>query len=744
MTRQLVAEVFVELTNQKVNKPFHYEIPDELKEKIKVGSRVLIPFGPRRIEGYVTFLPEETDYPKLKSILKVLEDDPVLSPVMIELAFWMSQYYLTSMSKVLQTMLPVALRPAKGDHKRVKIKKQKVIEFAVPLEKVPIEIAQLAVKAPKQALILQRLLAQHPLSESQLLEETKASPASLKSLLEKGLIEITEVPIFRTPTHGQGFQYVQPKVLTKDQHRVLLRIQEGKAGQVFLLHGVTGSGKTEVYIQALQKVIQEGKTGIVLVPEISLTPQTVQRFKGRFGEAVAILHSRLSQGERYDEWRRIHQGEAQVVVGARSAVFAPLTNLGLIIIDEEHEHTYKQEESPRYHTRDVAIKRAEITGAKVILGSATPALETYYRALQGDFTLLTMDKRVENQSLPEVTILDMRQELKEGNKTILGRSLRDAITKALNNKEQVILLLNRRGFSTFVSCRECGISMRCPSCEVALTYHANIDKLTCHYCQYTVNNPKICPQCASKYIRYFGAGTQRIEEEVNLMFPEARVVRMDVDTTGKKGAHEAILESFGRGEYDILVGTQMIAKGLDFPNVTVVGVISADTALNLPDFRSAEKTFQLLTQVAGRAGRGSKEGKVFIQTYNPEHYAVVTSKDHDYLAFYQNELALRKVLNNPPFSSLVRLLIWGPEESSVIKVAQDLRDVFGEQIELLGPAPAPVPKLRNNYRWHLLIKGDSPEDLLQLLKLNQQQMETLFNTNKNIKVSIDMEPQYMM
>ncbi|MFC1516938.1 primosomal protein N' [Candidatus Margulisiibacteriota bacterium] len=510
--------------------------------------------------------------------------------------------------------------------------------------------------------------------------------------------------------------------LTTEQENAL---QQARKHRVTLLHGVTSSGKTEVYIRRVAEVIKEGKQAIVLVPEISLTPQTIERFSANF--KTTVLHSKLTPKERFESWNRIINAEVDIVVGARSAVFAPFPNLGLIIIDEEHDSSYKQDSQPRYHTRDVALQRSKRSGTKVILGSATPALETFhlFQKNDPDFAYVEMKKRIDNYPLPPVELVDMRQELKDDNRTVLSRALRDSLKKCLSKGEQVILLLNRRGFSSFLLCRECGATLLCPKCHVTLTYH-NDQQLKCHYCNYEQSSTTSCPKCSSIYFKYLGSGTQKAEKELQQSFKDLKLLRMDKDTTQKRGSHQDILEKFKKGEGNVLLGTQMIAKGLDFPNVTLVGVINADTALYLPDFRSAERTFQLMTQVAGRSGRGLKGGKVVIQTYNPEHYALQAAKDHDYTKFYNEEIQYRQALNYPPFSKLTSLVISGPDKYQARvfaeKIAKELQDY-----NVLGPAPAPLHKLRNRYRWQMLIKGkDLPGSLLE--------------PPAGLKIDIDVDP----
>jgi len=513
---------------------------------------------------------------------------------------------------------------------------------------------------------------------------------------------------------------------TSEQQRALRPIIESvekREHAVFLLHGVTGSGKTEVYLQAIERVLELGRTSIVLVPEIALTPQTIERFQGRFGSSrVAYLHSGMLESRRLQEWRRIQSGHARVVVGARSAVFAPVQSLGLIVVDEEHEPSYKQEDAPRYHARDAAIERARTTQTPVVLGSATPSIESYHLAESGRYRLLEMKERIDGVPMPAVEIVDMREELGlRGRGLIFSRKLEEAVHKTLSQKEQAILFLNRRGFSTFVQCRKCGHTMRCASCQVTLTYHIETKKLLCHYCNGSIDLPKICPKCRSEYVRFQGIGTQKVESELARRFPQARIARMDTDATKVRGSHEKILSAFRKGELDVLVGTQMVAKGLDYPRVTLVGVISADTALNLPDFRSAERTFNLLTQVAGRAGRSRLPGRVIVQTYTPHHYGIQAAARHDYASFYKQEIPIRRELNLPPFTRIVELVARSPKESRALEFAQQVaaemrRSLAGLPAQVLGPAPAPIPRLRRQYRWQILIQSGSLERIQERLR----------------------------
>ncbi|MBU5293355.1 primosomal protein N' [Anaerosalibacter bizertensis] len=612
-------------------------------------------------------------------------------------------------------------------------------------------------RAFKQQEVIKFLYEAGEISLKKLLKETNTSNSVVKSLEKKGEIKIIEKEVLRSPIPNGISQYKKHKLTDKQEYCLneILDTIRNEEGNKFLIHGVTGSGKTEIYLQLIENLIKSGKQAIVLVPEISLTPQTVERFVGRFGQKVAVLHSRLSYGERFDEWRRIKEGKVNIVVGARSAVFAPFNNLGLIIIDEEHENSYKSSMNPKYNAIEVAEKRCELEGASLVLGTATPSLETYYRAKSGEIKLLTLSDRINNKKLPTMNIVDMREELNSGNRSILSVDLYDAIEENLKNNKQTILFLNRRGYSTFISCRKCGYVAKCENCDISLTYHFSENKLKCHYCGMVTSPPRICPECGSKYIKYFGSGTQKIEEIVKKLFPYSRIARMDVDTTSRKGSHARILKNMKNGEIDILIGTQMITKGLDFPLVTLVGIIAADTSLNLPDFRSSERTFQLLTQVGGRAGRGDFEGQVIVQTYSPEHFSIQMAKEHDYIQFYNKEILLRKEFEYPPFMDIITIVMYGRDRNKVSKLSKKIYSKILEKLKeinkgelaknIFGPNPAPLEKLKNNYRWQIIIKSD--KENLKMLK-NVVSRVCIYNSQnkeyKDIKFSIDVNPNSIL
>ena len=635
----------------------------------------------------------------------------------------------------------LAVRSYELEPARVRPKEELYLSLAVTADQARQEAVRLLGKrALKQAALLNFLAQQTgsvPLAKAR--RSTDCSAAIAKALVNKGLVSTQKVEVKREPISYRGITPSPPLRLTAAQKKALDSIRESllpttegpKKSSVFLLHGVTGSGKTEVYLQALAEATKLGKRGIVLVPEIALTPQTIERFAARFPYKVAILHSKLSLGEQYDEWWRIRKGEFDVVIGPRSAIFAPQPDLGLIVIDEEHEWTYKQQDkSPRYHARDAAIKLAELTEAVVILGSATPDVETFYHAQRGDCRLLELPERLtphEGSALPQVEIVDLRDELKSGNRSIFSRSLKQTTAKAVASGEQVIMFLNRRGVATFIQCRNCGFVLQCRRCQVALSYHSAEDALVCHHCNYRAAVPQICPRCLSRRIKFLGIGTQKLEQEAGHTFPQARLLRWDSDATRGKHSHQEILDSFRTHNADILIGTQMVAKGLDLPLVTLVGVVSADTGLNLPDFRAGERTFQLLSQVAGRAGRGALSGQVIIQTYSPQHYAIQAAVKHDYASFYDQEIAYRRQLHNPPFSRLVRLVYShtndalcqrGAERMKRLLVTErDSKGIAG--ISFIGPAPAFIHRLRGRFRWQLIIRGSEPSAFLSQIPIPQ-------------------------
>lgn len=671
---------------------------------------------------------------------------------------------VTSVSRHVAALARAGLVETDTEWARPKVRARRVRAFELALSAGdPGGIAdRLAGSSPAQAAIM-RVFAQGGAAPAaiprvELLKSAGCSASALDALVRAGLLRPTQVAVRRAPTGGLSISRRPAPKLTPDQERAVesIRANMDSGGGVIVLHGVTSSGKTEVYLRAFEHGIACGRRGILLVPDIALTPQMVDRVISRFGpDRVAVLHSALGAGERLDEWERARCGEVDIVVGARSAVFAPIPSLGLIVVDEEHDGSYKQDESPRYHARDVAVFRAAQVGGTVVLGSATPSLETYCRVDSGDYDVIDLPRRIDDRPMPEVAIVDMRSELKAGNRTIFSRLLRARIQQTLDSGHQAILFMNRRGFSTFVLCRECGHVMVCPHCDVSLTLHGSGSRwseLVCHYCNHSERAPDICPSCKGTHIRYFGAGTERIEDEVRKSFPEARVARMDVDTTRRKGAHRAILSAFRAGRTDILVGTQMIAKGLDFPSVTLVGVVSADTALNLPDFRAAERTFQLISQVAGRSGRGDAPGTVVVQTYSPEHYSILSAASHDYHAFYEAEIASRREVGYPPARQMARILLRGLDESAtarhagmIARACRELASVADGTVEVLGPAPAPIRRIAGKFRWHVLLLSSDSRALREAAKTACAAPQRAGRSSgAGITVTLDIEPSAVL
>lgn len=716
----MVVNVLVELSSKNIDKTFDYLVPTNLEDKIKVGKRVTVPFGKQTLEGFILGT-NDTDYENLKEIINVVDEDIVLTDDLLELGKYISKTTLSTLISAYQVMLPKALKAQQGTNINKKIVKY------IELNQEDFDLSKLN---EKQLNILNLVKEKKRISKSEL---NKISLSSTNTLIKREILKEIEVEEYRLE---DDFELVEKYPLTEDQKKVVDEVLNEKEKNVFLLHGVTGSGKTEVYMEIIEEMLKDNKTSIVLVPEISLTPQIVNRFKRRFGKRIAILHSRLSEGEKYDEYRKISRGEVDIVIGARSAIFAPLNNIGVIIIDEEHSQSYKQESNPKYNAIDVAIERSKKHNAKVILGSATPSLEAYARAKKDVYRLLELKNRVNNRSLPKVEIVDMN---KEKNKTsYFSKSLTTAIFDRLEKNEQVILLLNRRGYASFVTCSNCGYVEKCPNCDITLTFHKSSNTLRCHYCGYGNKRIDTCPECKEQAIKELGVGTEKVEEEINNTF-NCRVVRMDFDTTSRKGAHEKIIEDFKDHKYDILLGTQMIAKGLDFENVTLVGVINSDTALMIPNFRSSEYTFQLLSQVAGRSGRGEKAGSVIIQTHNPDHYAIDLSKTHDYIGFYNKEMQIRRELSYSPYYYMASIKIISKdydkakEESN--KVGALLRNKLTNSI-ILGPTVCSVFKMNNLYRFNIIIKYKKEDNLYPTL----EQLQEHYKNSNIVKIDIDFNP----
>jgi primosomal protein N' (replication factor Y) (superfamily II helicase) len=803
-----VAAVIVDVPTMQTDKEFDYLIPDEWVGKIVPGMRVIVPFGPRKVQGVVVRLKPTSTVKNLKKISEPMDLSPVLNKELLQLGEWLTEHTLCFKISAYQAMLPAAMK-AKYEKKLVLVNREGINQLPVELQQWFNDRTEISWKEADQRNWLSTLqtavsigtfevvydvkdkarkkiekhyLLSHPTDELKRIMDTfskhakkqrevlefllkspetswtmkelttacQTSTSVVQELVKKGILQEKEVEVYRDPYQHHSFEKTYPLPLTDQQQKaispILSSIENGDH-RTYLLYGVTGSGKTEIYLQAIQRVLEQGKEAIVLVPEISLTPQMVHRFKGRFGDDVAVLHSGLSIGEKYDEWRKVQRKEVKVVVGARSAIFAPFENIGIIIIDEEHETSYKQEENPRYHARDVAIYRGKFHGCPVVLGSATPSLESFARAQKNVYHLLTLSKRMNDRSLPDVSIVDMREELRKGNRSMFSTLLFEKLQDRLEKGQQTVLFLNRRGYSSFVMCRDCGSVMQCPHCDISLTYHRVTNQLKCHYCGFETTVPGVCPECGSEHIRYFGTGTQKVEEELGKLLPHARVIRMDVDTTSRKGAHERLLSQFQEGKADILLGTQMIAKGLDFPNITLVGVLSADTMLHLPDFRASEKTFQLLTQVSGRAGRHELQGEVVIQTYTPEHYSIELAGEQNYNDFYQKEMVMRKMGRYPPFYYLALIHVIHEDLMKVISVCEKITSYMKTQLSeeaiILGPTVSPIPRINDRYRYQCLIKYKREPRLIPALKkiLDFYMKE---RNSENVYVSVDLHPYMMM
>jgi primosomal protein N' (replication factor Y) len=714
----MIARVSLEIA---LRKEFDYLIPPELTGQIDVGSRVQVPFGSRKIFGTVTALAEESARAKLKPILRVIGAQTLVTPKVLKLARWIGEYYCCAPEIALKSVLPEAVRKEEAGWR------ERLFVHALPLSgEFP--------KLPKRQQEVWNVIEERrELPLAALLELTKTTAATVRKLEDRGLVLITSEISERDPYAREHILPTQSITLNSAQAKALGEITKAmnteNSSHTFLLHGVTGSGKTEIYLQALALALEKGEGAIILVPEISLTPQTVERFKARFSSGkwqtlVAVLHSHLSAGERHDEWHKIRQGRARIVIGARSAIFAPVEPLGLIIVDEEHESTYKQEEAPRYHARDVAIMRGQMENAVVVLGSATPSLESFYNCKRGKFALLELLERVDNQKMPHVRVVDMRQAAhKEKGVPIFSPQLKEAITERLERGEQTILFLNRRGHSTSLQCPKCGYVAQCPNCSLALTFHRQEQKLCCHLCGFVEKVPSVCPnlKCKNPAIHFAGTGTQKVEETLAKLFPHARIKRMDADTMKRKDDYRQVLGDFRAGKTDILVGTQMIAKGLHFPNVTLVGIIYADLALHQPDFRAGERTFQLLTQVAGRAGRGDVEGEVFVQAFAPFHPAIQYARRHDFNGFYEQEIEFREQLKYPPASRVALLTLKGRNEEKVKFSAEHLKRELEKNLKefkdliLAGPAPAPLLRAETFYRYQIMLRTCAMSKLSQTL-----------------------------
>ncbi len=805
----MYAEVVVSQPSKAVDKLFDYEIPEGLLSDIKPGTRVIVPFSRNNAEkeAYVMGIKAETEAKRIKSIISVVSQEVAFKEDMVDLIEYMHNRYLATYLELIHAIIPtgtsinsvewilsgeneytgknktdirileliaengggidlyslrsyfekdIKLRltalETDGVIKREyrhsqNVNKRKI--RAVRLVKDDNAVTEYCntTRSKIQKRMLEILMMNEFIATADIVRFSLGNYSTLQAIVKNGLAEFFDIEVEREAyeVNETATSALKP---TPEQKKAIDAVNESvnrNNPKTFLLHGVTGSGKTEVFLQTISNCVNNGKSALVLVPEISLTPQMVSRFVTRFGKRVAILHSALSLGERYDQWSRIMKGEADIVIGARSAVFAPLDNIGIIIIDEEHSDTYKSEMSPRYHAREVAINRAEHFGAVTVLASATPSVESYTEALENRITLLEMKERYNKGAMPEITIVDMRSELEAGNKSMFSREMYEAIKNNIENKEQTILLMNRRGFSTFVSCRKCGFVPMCPNCNISLTYHKYDNSLKCHYCGHTTENYSVCPVCDSQYIRYFGGGTQRVEDEVKRLFPDATTIRLDADATSRKNSHKEILDRFDREKIDIMIGTQMVAKGLDFANVTLVGVMSADTMLHINDFRSGERTFDLLEQVSGRAGRGDKPGRAIIQTYSPDNYAIDLVKTHNYGEFYRKTISERKTMWYPPYSEMICIRISGDDNDITRRNAFLFKDVFGdiskmqEDIAVLGPIPAMVSKVKNKYRWQIIYKCHNA-DLLNDRIINALNVVKADKELGNVTVSIDKNP----
>ena len=744
----MIAEIIINRTAKRLNRTFDYKVPIELEELIMIGSTVLVPFGKSSTleEGYVVGIKENTTY-EVKEIVKVKHN---LTEKQIELAKWMAKRYFCNVSDCIKQMLTPGTKNKKTE-KNVQDKTINAVYLKKEIDEIQFDIEMGKIKSEKQKKILQFLKSNEGATVPEIELFTDGSRAIVKTLEKNGYVEIIEKKIERNPLANKKIQKTENLKLTDEQqsayNKVALDITTNSYEQ-FLLYGVTGSGKTEVYLQLIGKALEQNKTAIVLVPEISLTPQMIDRFIARFNkDEIAVLHSKLSIGERYDEWNKIKEGKAKIIIGARSAIFAPTENIGIIIIDEEHDSSYKSEAIPKYDAKEIAKKIAKENNCPLLLGSATPDLVTYYKAQQGKITLLELTKRANNSKLPEVEIVDLKMELANGNRSMLSVKLHDEIEQNLKDKRQTILFLNRRGFSTFIMCRECGYTVKCKNCNISMTYHKTENKLKCHYCGYEENVVTICPECHSDKIRYFGTGTQKLEQEINKIFPEASTIRMDIDTVTKKNSHEEILNKFKNENIDILIGTQMVVKGHHFPNVTLVGVIAADSSLNIDDYRANERTFQILTQVAGRAGREQLDGKVVIQTYNPDNFSIICAQKQDYEMFYNTEIALREQLKYPPFCDIILIGFNSLSEKELIDASTKIYNYLktnlnGQEFNVLKPMPSPIDKIQNRYRWRIIIKGNMTEAANNVLNTC---LRKFYNSNyNNTRVAVDVNPNNMI
>jgi len=734
----MVAEIIINRLAKDLNRIFDYLVPKEMEESIKIGARVFVPFGPKNspIEGFVIGIKKTSEFAN-KNIIRI--EDIVLTKENIELAKLMSRRYFCNLSECIKLMLPPGEKTTNLEN-RIKDKTANFIYLKKSIDEIEAEIEIGELKNSKHIKVLRFLEENDGIYKVDLEVILEVSSQILKTLEKKGYIEIIEQKVERNPFKNKDIKRDKALPLTEEQQYAFDKINNSKYNE-FLIYGVTGSGKTEVYLQLIQSVLDKGKRAIVLVPEISLTPQMVDRFSARFGDCICVLHSKLSIGERNDQWKNIKEGKCKIVIGARSAIFAPISNLGIIIIDEEHDSSYKSDMAPRFNCKDIAKYIAKKNDIPLVLGSATPEITTYYNSKN----IIELTKRANNSNLPQVEVVDLRKELANGNRSILSEKLKQEIEKNLENKKQTILFLNRRGFSTFVMCRDCGHTIKCKRCDISLTYHSKEDKLKCHYCGYEMNNIKLCPKCKSKNIKHFGSGTQKLEELIHKEYPEATTIRMDIDTVSKKNSHEKILNKFKEENIDILIGTQMVVKGHHFPNVTLVGVIAADASLNTGDFRANERTFDILVQVAGRAGRENLQGKVIIQTYTPENFCIEHSKNQDYNGFYETEIELRKQLKYPPFCDIIMFGINSSDKVEIEKASNKLYNLLNKygqgKLQIMKPLPAPIDKIKYRYRWRIIAKCNLNSSIIDSVNLALEEYHKL--KYKKTTVIVDINPNNM-
>jgi len=739
-----MADVFAEVTmNIAVDQTFTYRVPERLRDAVAPGRRVRVPFRKRQLIGYCVSLSDSTDLKRVLDITGVMDEEPLVSPKMLQLTQWMAEYYCCSWGQVLEAAVPGGVRHG------IEQRTETVVHPAVRIEDIRTRIEELETRSPKQAHVLDVLsMLDHEVTLRELARLADCTPAPIRSLHKKKLVTFARRKIADDPLLSLTARRERPLRLEPAQAAALnciLSLRRRKKSGVALIHGVTGSGKTEIYLQAIRKVVSEGEGAIVLVPEISLTPQAVRRFKARF-DRVSVLHSHLTASQRNEQWREIRSGRAEVVVGARSAVFAPVPKLGLIVVDEEFDSSFKQDNVPRYHARDVAVMRGRLENAVVVLGSATPSLESYYNARAGKYEMASLPGRVQGRPLPRVETVDMRKELAAVRQfRFLSRRLVSLMEERLSRGEQVIVFLNRRGFATYVFCARCGWAMRCRHCDISMTFHKRLNRAVCHYCGERRPAPATCPECQSPELKYVGLGTEKVEQEIHARFPGVECARMDSDSVRGRGAHARVLDAFRSQRVKILVGTKMIAKGLDFPNVTLVGVVNADTALHLPDFRAGERTHQLVSQVAGRTGRGPKGGLVIVQTYQPEHYTIRSAAAHDYVAFAEIELGHRKALNFPPFGRAARIVIDGRREPEVGAAARAIGKALNAHAAefrgvVHGPLPCPIEKIKDRFRWHVLLLAGKWSTLRDMIAAARPAIPK----NRRVRVAVDVDPVSML